>query len=55
MSTKPNTNLNAVELTPSELDSVAGGDLRQLQQASMRLNLEMYRGLNSLSTEKGFR
>jgi hypothetical protein len=33
MSTEPNTNLNAVELTQSELDSVAGGGISAAQAA----------------------
>ncbi len=44
MSTKPNANLKAVELTQVELDSVTGGSLtgifQQLQAQQARLNLQ---------------
>ncbi len=33
MSTKPNTNLKAIELTQAELDSVAGGGMASAQAA----------------------
>jgi hypothetical protein len=58
MSTKLNTNLKPVELTLAELNSVAGGnqsDLKALQAASMKANLEIYYKQQSSNTTKGFR
>jgi hypothetical protein len=52
MSTKPNTNLNAVELTQSELDSVTGGNLAAvvvaLDAALSRTIAEVGRSIQAL-------
>jgi hypothetical protein len=49
MSTKLNTNLKPVELTPSELDSVAGGGPTEDQQQLMQ---ELFRQMNDLARQQ---
>jgi predicted DNA-binding protein (UPF0251 family) len=58
MSTKPNTKLNAVELTQSELDSVTGGSLagivQQLQAQQAQLSLAALKNaVNNASKQSG--
>jgi predicted DNA-binding protein (UPF0251 family) len=58
MSTKPNANLNAIKLTPAELDSVTGGSLagivQQLQAQQAQLSLAALKNaVNNASKQAG--